>query len=70
MEIINSKISKIGGSHYLYIPSEYIKVFKLAGNKYELFVLDNGNSLKFEKIEEEPIEEEIIKEDLKEELYN
>jgi antitoxin component of MazEF toxin-antitoxin module len=36
------KILKIGGSHFIIVPAEYIKVFNLLDYKYEVSV-EKGN---------------------------
>jgi len=39
------KVTKIGDSHYIIIPSEFIKVFNLIKAEYDLNVKDDGNTL-------------------------
>ena len=56
------KISKIGGSHWLHIPHEYMKVFELFNNGYNLEVRNSGNTLIYKKVDKkvEEIKEQSI----------
>ena len=53
------KITKIGGSNWLIIPSEFIKIFNLSNeDEYELSVEKSGKVIKFIKVKKEEGEDE------------
>jgi len=41
------KLIKIGGSHYLRIPVEYVKVFDLYQKNFKIKVEDEGKTITF-----------------------
>lgn len=54
------KIAKVGGSNYIIVPSEFIKVFKLHKYIYNIDVAKDGKSFKYIRVgidEEEKIED-------------
>ena len=63
------KVTKIGGSNYVIVPHEYIKVHNLENAIYKLEVLNNGKTLVYRQIldvENLPEEENIPKEKIDE----
>lgn len=43
------KITKIGGSNYIIVPAEYIKVFNMGQYVYDLEVSQDGKTLTYKQ---------------------
>jgi len=64
------KVVKVGGSNFIIIPSEFIKVFKLHKYIYNIDVAKDGKSFKYIRVGideemEQPDEEEKIEDKTK-----
>ena len=63
------KVTKIGGSNYIIVPHEYIKVYNLENAVYKLEVANKGKTLiyrQISEIENLPEDENIPKEKIDE----
>ena len=60
------KIVKVGGSQYIIIPSEYIKVFDLLKYLYTFNISGNGKTLTYRRLKKDPYYKEEVGEELEE----
>ena len=60
------KITKIGGSNYIIVPHEFIKVYGLENTSYKIEVINEGKTLIYRQVSEIQEQENIPQEKIDE----